>query len=128
MPDAPRPTPWAPHLLPLMRPFSGRLALAGLAMTLDSLFTALRPWPLKVVIDKVLNNRTTRVPFIGHWLNTAGLSPTQVLYGACAATLLIALSTGVLTYFFTRTMGNVARHYAASLRRVLFAHMQRLSL
>jgi len=52
----------------------------------------------------------------------------QILYGACATTLLIALSTGLLTYFFTRTLGDVGQSFVFGLRRNLFAHMQRLSL
>ena len=119
---------WVHHLLPLLRPYRWRIALATLAMLGDSLLTALRPWPLKVVIDRVLSHRHTRVPIIGHWLNNADLNSMHVLYGACATTMLIAVSTGLLTYYFTHTMGDVGRHFAASLRRVLFAHMQRLSL
>lgn len=119
---------WAPHLLPLLRPFRGKLLWALLAMLLDALLTALRPWPLKVVIDSVLTHKPTRVPWIGNWLNHASLQPMHIVYGACAATLLIAASTGVLTYFFTRTMGSIGQRFVFSLRCKLFAHMQRLSL
>src|SRR5262249_45612149 len=104
------------------------LCWAFLAMLLDALLTALRPWPLKVVIDRVLSNRPTRAPFIGHWLNATSLEPMHIVYGACAATLLIAISTGVLTYFFTRTLGNIGQQFVFALRCKLFAHMQRLSL
>src|SRR5215510_1367895 len=123
-----RPQPWLRYFVPLLKPYAGRLTLAVLAMLGDSLLTALRPWPLKVVVDRVLSHRPTRVPFVGTWLNHADLDPLYVLYGACATTLLIALCTGLLTYFYIHTMGEVGRHYSAALRRKLFAHMQRLSL
>ena len=106
------------------------LALACLAMLGDALLTVLRPWPLKVVIDRVIPTtpKTIRVPFIGAWLSDVSLDRMSILYGACGATLLIAAGTGLLTYWYTRTMGQVAQHYVFDLRATLFAHMQRLSL
>src|SRR6267143_5089854 len=98
---------WAAPLLPLLRPFRWPLIWAFMAMALDAFLTALRPWPLKVVIDLVLSHRHTRAPFISHWLNNNTIEPMQVIYGASAVTLLMAISTGVLTYFFTRTLGNI---------------------
>src|SRR5262245_46386813 len=102
---------WAMPLIPLLRPFRAPLFFAFLAMLLDAFLTALRPWPLKVVIDLALSHRPTRAPFIGHWLNTSTLEPMSVVYGACAATLFIAISTGILTYYFTRTLGNVGQRF-----------------
>src|SRR5262245_53556927 len=95
---------WAAPLLPLLRPFRGRLFCAFVAMLLDAFLTALRPWPLKVVIDLVLSHRATRAPFVGKWLNESPVEPMHIVYGACAATLFIAISTGILTYFFTRIL------------------------
>src|SRR6266481_8545727 len=43
------------YFLPLLRPFFRSLWWAGLAMLLDAALTVLRPWPLKVVIDRVLS-------------------------------------------------------------------------
>jgi subfamily B ATP-binding cassette protein MsbA len=116
------------HLVSLLRPSAARITLAGGAMIVDSLLTALRPWPLKVLVDRVLTHRPTRVPFIGPLVNDASIPPMRLVYAACITTLLIAVGTGVMTYFFTQTMGEVARRFTAALRRSLFAHMQRLSL
>ena len=55
---------WASPLLPLLRPFRWPLLWAFLAMSLDALLTALRPWPLKIVIDRVFSQRPTRAPFL----------------------------------------------------------------
>jgi len=68
------------------------------------------------------------VPFLGVWLDNATFSRMHILYGACAATLLIALSTGLLTYWYTNTLGNIGQRFVFDLRCQLFAHMQRLSL
>jgi ABC-type multidrug transport system fused ATPase/permease subunit len=119
---------WVHQLLPLVRPYRVALSWATVAMFLDAALTVLRPWPLKVVIDLVLSHRHSRVPFLGGWLEATQPAPMTILYGACAATLLIALSTGLLTYWYTRTLGVVGQHFVFVLRRDLFAHLQRLSL
>jgi subfamily B ATP-binding cassette protein MsbA len=119
---------WVHQLLPLLRPYRVALGWATVAMVLDAALTVLRPWPLKVVIDLVLSHRHSRVPFVGGWLEATRPAPMTILYGACAATLLIALSTGLLTYWYTRTLGVVGQHFVFVLRRDLFAHLQRLSL
>jgi subfamily B ATP-binding cassette protein MsbA len=119
---------WTRHFLPLLRPFRGKLAVAVVAMVLDAIINVFRPWPLKVVIDRVLSQRPSRVPFLRAWLDTAPFSKLEILYGACAAMLLIAVTTGLLTYYFTRSMGDLAHHFVFAIRRDLFAHLQRLSL
>jgi len=115
-------------LIPLLRPYRVALSWATVAMVLDAALTVLRPWPLKVVIDLVLSHRHSRVPLLSGWLEAARATPMSIVYGACAATLVIALSTGVLTYAYTRTLGEIGQRFVFVLRRNLFAHMQRLSL
>lgn len=119
---------YAQYFLPLLRPFRLQLGLAAFAMALAASLTVMAPWPLKVVIDRVLSHKPTRVPLLHAWLDNPALDPTHILYGACAATLLIALGAGSLTYFYTRTMGGVGQRFVFALRGNLFAHMQRLSL
>jgi len=116
------------NFLPLLRPFRKPLCWAGLAMILDAALTVFRPWPLKVVIDRVLSQRPSRVPFLHAWLDTAPLSRLHILYGACATTLIIAVSTGILTYYYIRTLGDIGQRFVFALRQNLFAHLQRLSL
>src|SRR3979490_276079 len=101
--------PWLPHFLPLVRPFRKQLWWALLAMILDASLTVFRPWPLKVVIDRVLSHRPTRVPFLASSSDNAPFSRMHILYGACGVTLLIALSTGLLTYLYTHTLGIVGQ-------------------
>jgi len=118
----------ARHFLPLLRPFRLQLCWAMVAMLLDALLTVLRPWPLKIVIDRVLSHKATHVPLVAGWLDHTSLDRLTILYGACVASLLIALSTGLLTYSYTRILGDVAQRLVFQLRGNLFAHMQRLSL
>src|SRR5215468_5352031 len=83
---------WVDHFLPLLRPYWQKLSFAVLAVLFSGLFSVLRPWPLKVVIDQVLSRkpRHGHVPLLRAWLEGAHYSPWQILYGACAATLLFA--------------------------------------
>ena len=119
---------WVRHFLPLLRPFRKQLCATAVAMVLDALLSVFRPWPLKIVIDRVLSHKPSRVPFLHAWLDSAPFSRMEILLGACAATLLIAVITGFLTYYITRAMGDVAQHFVFAIRRDLFAHLQRLSL
>jgi ATP-binding cassette subfamily B protein len=113
---------------PLLRPHLLELFLATLAMMVAAFLDVFRPWPLKVVLDRVLSQRPSRVPFIHVWLDNAPFTRMQVLYGACGATVVIALLAGLLAYYYTKAMGSVGQHYVFGLRRDLFAHLQRLSL
>jgi subfamily B ATP-binding cassette protein MsbA len=115
-------------LLPFLYPFRYGLGAAAVAMVLDSLFTALRPWPLKVVIDRVINNEPTKVPLFSDWINSPERDPMTILYLCCLATILIAVGTGGFTYWFTRQMGNISQRLVFNLRSELFARLQRLSL
>src|SRR5262245_34928784 len=119
---------WRKHFLSLLRPYRRQLILAHLAMGLDALLTATRPWPLKVVIDRVIEHKSTRVPLIGRWLDQLPLDRMQMLYVACGPSLAIAIGTGLSTRYYTRAMGSIGALCRFDLRRRLFAHMQRLSL
>ena len=116
------------YFLPFLRAHWKKCVLAFSAMMLDSLLTVLRPWPLKVVIDRVLSHRPSRVPLIHAWLDGAPLSPTQILYGSCIAVILIAIVTGLTSYSYTSLFGDLGQRFGFELRRDLFAHMQRLSV
>src|ERR1700730_17365445 len=91
--------------VPLLRPYWKQLCLATLAMMLEAFLDVFRPWPLKVVIDRVLSQRPSRVPFLHVWLDNAPFTRMQVLYGACGATITIALVAGLLAYYYTEAMG-----------------------
>jgi ATP-binding cassette subfamily B protein len=119
---------WFRRSLPLLRPHWKQISIATLAMMLEAFLSGLRPWPLKVVIDRVLSHKPSRVPLLHTWLDNAPFTRLEVLYGACAVTILIALLTGLLTYYFTHAMGKIGQDFVFRLRSNLFGHMQRLSL
>jgi len=112
--------------LPLLRPYWKELCLAVVAIVMGSSVRVLQPWPLKVVIDLVLSDtHHSRVPLLAAWLDRAALTPEEIIYGGCAASILMALLSGTLTYCFTRFLGDATQRFVFSLRRLLFAHLQR---
>ena len=117
-------------LSPWLGSSRGRLAWATVAVCADAMLTVYRPWPLKVVLDRIIlgQHRRMRVPLLGAWVDHAAIEPTRLLFACCGVSVLIAIGTGFFTYSFTRTMGEVGRHLAFELRRDLFVHLQRLSL
>ena len=124
-----KPREWVRFFFPLLRPYWKEFSLAMVAMILGSAVSVFRPWPLKVVIDLALSHKHhSRVPLLHTWLDNAPLTPLQLVYGGCVASILIALLSGMLTYLFTLLLGDLAQRFVFALRRDLFAHMQRLSL
>src|SRR5713226_9847962 len=85
---------------PLLRPYWMQLTLATLAMMLEAALAVFRPWPLKLVIDRVLSQRPSRVPFVHVWLENAPFTRMQLLFVACGAIIAIALLAGLLVYCY----------------------------
>ncbi len=75
-----------------------------------------QPWPLKFVIDDVLNAR----PRPG---NTS-----QLLALACAALALLVIVNALVDYWATRLLASEGLHLGNSIRETVFAHLNRLSL
>ena len=114
--------------VPLLRPYWKQICAGMSAMVLESLFSVLRPWPLKIVIDRVLSHKPSRVPLLRAWIDNAPFTKLEILYGACTATIIIAVGIGLCTYYYTHAMGRVGQEFVFRLRAKLFGHMQRLSL
>src|SRR5881296_1056142 len=70
---------WIRHFLPLLRPFRKQLCLALSAMVLEAAVSVFRPWPLKVVIDRVLSHKPSRVPLLRAWLDNAPYGGIEIL-------------------------------------------------
>ena len=117
-----------PYFLHLFRPYWGKILVAFLGIVLEAVLGVMRPWPLKVVVDRVLSHKPTRVPLFHQWLDAARFTNMHIVYGCCAAVLLIAVITGLTAYWYTRIIGNIGQRFVCDLRRELFGHMQRLSL
>lgn len=112
----------------LLAPHWKQLTLAGIAVVGETAADLAQPWPLKIVLDYVLQSK--RMP---NWLAKlvhalAGQNPLSILYFAIAAVAIIALVGATSTYsekYLTTSVGNWVAH---DMRRTLYHHIHRLSL
>ena len=112
----------------LLRPHVPALSLGLLAVIGEGAANLLEPWPLKIVLDDVFKTRQ-----VHGWLNrliysTIGYDKIAILKFACIAVLAIAVLDAICSYaekYLTTSVGQWVTH---DLRRVLYSHIQRLSL
>jgi subfamily B ATP-binding cassette protein MsbA len=112
----------------LLRPHRRALWLGLLAISGESIADVLQPWPLKVVLDNVIAQKSQH-GWLTHAIHRAfGTNIMAILLAACVAVMAIALLDAVCTYgekWVTTTVGQWVSH---DLRRALYARVQRLSL
>ena len=104
------------------------IGLALLAVLGETAADLAEPWPLKIVLDYVLQSK-----HMPDWLaavvhRLAGTSQIAILNAAVGAVAVIALVGAVSTYtekYFTTSVGQWVTH---DLRRTLYHHIHRLSL
>jgi ATP-binding cassette subfamily B protein len=116
------------NILDLLRPHRRELWLGLLAIAGESIAGLLEPWPLKIVLDDLLQGKNQH-----GWLHrfiyaTAGSAPRNVLVFACIAVLVIAITDAFCTYAEKYLTTNVGQWVAHDLRRTIYTHVQRLSL
>jgi ATP-binding cassette, subfamily B, bacterial len=112
----------------LLRPHVSALSLGLLAVMGEGAANLLEPWPLKIVLDDVFKTRQ-----VHGWLNrfiysSVGYDKIAILKFACIAVLAIAVLDAICSYaekYLTTSVGQWVTH---DLRRVLYSHIQRLSL
>jgi subfamily B ATP-binding cassette protein MsbA len=112
----------------LLRPHWKALSVAFIAVLADSLADLLEPWPLKVVFDYVLGNKPME-GWMADFINVVvGHDRLAILAFAAVAVIGIAAlgATGNYTQnYLTMSVGQWVMH---DLRRMLYHHIQRLSL
>jgi ATP-binding cassette, subfamily B, bacterial len=129
-PDARRKShsPRALRIIDLVRPHWKGLTLALVAVLGETLTSVLEPWPIKWVIDNVLQAK----PLLGHLgravTGSFGQGPYAVLNFALAAVAGIAIVGAVSAYFDKYLTTSVSQWVGHGLRRTLYHHIQRLSL
>ena len=111
----------------LLYPHWGALSLAFIAVIGESLTDLLEPWPLKIVFDHVFGSK--KMP---DWLATLtapiGSDKFSILNFVVLAVLLIAVVGAISSYFEKYLTTSVGQWVMHDLRRVLYSHIQRLSL
>jgi subfamily B ATP-binding cassette protein MsbA len=108
----------------LLRPHWKLLAVAFVAMLVQSAADLLEPWPLKVVFDYVLGSKP--MPhWLAEWMPGDALA---VLNVAAAAVIAIAVLGAISSYTEKYLSTTVAKRVGYELRHMLYHHVQRLSL
>jgi subfamily B ATP-binding cassette protein MsbA len=113
----------------LLRPHTKSLMLGILAAVGSGIANLLEPWPLKIVLDNVLQSKASA----NGWLNRLFFSLTggdklAILEFAAIAVMAIAVIGGLCSYaekLLTTSVGQWVMH---DLRQTVYFHIQRLSL
>ena len=121
-------SPRALRIIDLIRPHWKSLTLALIAVLGETLTSILGPWPIKIIIDNVLQSKT--LPGVmGRWVTGVfGHNPYAVLNFAVAAVAAIAIVGAISAYFEKYLTTSVSQWVGHDLRRTLYHHIQRLSL
>jgi ATP-binding cassette subfamily B protein len=128
MPASPNaPPPKALSILGLLRPHWASMTVALGAAGAEATAALLEPWPLKIVLDYLLQARPLpgwMMPVVG-WIGDGKLA---VLNVAVIAVAVIAVAGAVSGYLNTYLTTNVGQRVMHDLRRTLYQHIHRLSL
>ncbi|HKQ85469.1 MAG TPA: ABC transporter ATP-binding protein [Candidatus Acidoferrales bacterium] len=112
----------------LLQPHVLSLAIASVAVLGETITDILDPWPIKIVIDNIVQSKKPAgwmATFVAH---TFGDDKLATLNFAIAAVLAISVVGALSSYvekYMTTTTGQWVAH---DLRRTLYTHIQRLSL
>jgi ATP-binding cassette, subfamily B, bacterial len=133
MPDtnaAPKPRPQSdwPKMLALLRPHWKTLVIALLAVLVETSADLLEPWPLKIIVDNLLQSKP-----LPHWLagvvsHMAGHDKLAILNFSVLAVAVIAVVGAIGSYtekYLTTSVGQWVMH---DMRRTLYQHIHHLSL
>lgn len=103
------------------------LFLAALCVLGSTLTGLLAPWPLKIIFDQILLDKPlpSSLSFLGGMLQSGKVLSLVVI---SLAILLIALLRGFFSYSQLYITSRIGYQMIYTLRRELFAHLQRLSL
>ncbi len=107
-----------------------RLCLAFALALLGTVFELARPWPIKVVVDYVLQAGRPLPPWLAALSSyLPGAQTTQgLLVWSVAVAIVIAVGGSALSLVVMRTTVSVAQALVFDLSRDVFAKLQRLSL
>ncbi|WP_457670960.1 ABC transporter ATP-binding protein [Thiolapillus sp.] len=115
------------YFAPAIKEHRGTIAVAMLALFLQTLFSLLEPWPLKFVIDLITDSQQGRTQGLLPAFITE-LSTTELLTLLAIALIIFASLRALFTYISTIAFALVGHKVLMRVREQLFNHMQRLSL
>jgi len=116
------------RIINLVRPHWKALTIALVAVLGETLTDILEPWPIKIVVDNILQSKKLPSVLGGIVTGLFGSNASAVLYFAVAAVALIAIVGAVSSYVEKYLTTSVSQWVGHDLRRTLYHHIQRLSL
>ncbi|HSE89343.1 MAG TPA: ABC transporter ATP-binding protein [Candidatus Binatia bacterium] len=105
-----------------LRPYRLTFAFALAQVIVITALELLKPWPLKIIIDNVLNGNPLA------WNLMLGWSSQTLLVVACISLVLVYLLVGGLRILNDYTTIRIGQGMVSDLRRDLYSRIQRLSL
>lgn len=111
----------------LLYPHWLTLSLAFIAVIGESVTDLLEPWPLKIVFDQVFGSKPMP-DWLAGIVSFIGTDKFSILNFAVLSVLAIAIVGAVSSYFEKYLTTSVGQWVMHDLRRVLYSHIQRLSL
>ena len=111
----------------LLRPHWKAMSLALAGVAAEAMASLLEPWPLKIVLDYLLQSRPLpgwMMPVVG-WIGGGTLA---VLNVAVVAVAVIAAGGAVGSYLNNYLTANAGQWVMHDLRRTLYHHIHRLSI
>jgi ATP-binding cassette subfamily B protein/subfamily B ATP-binding cassette protein MsbA len=114
--------------LSFLRPHRGRVVLLTVLMLLQIAFGALLPWPLKIVIDYVLDDHDLPEPFKQHLFALTGGSAVVLLIVFVAAGVILQIVNELVKVAGTQVQVDTGQRMVYDLRYRLFAHLESLGL
>jgi ATP-binding cassette, subfamily B, bacterial len=115
-------------IVQLLRPHRKALAIALVAVLAETLTDVLDPWPIKIVVDNLLQSKKLPVWLGGLVSAMFGQNKLAILNFAVASVAAIAVVGAVSSYLEGYMTTSVSNWVAHDLRRTLYNHIQRLSL
>jgi ATP-binding cassette subfamily B protein len=116
------------RIIGLIRPHWKALSLAFVAVLGQTFSDVLEPWPIKIVIDNILQSKKLPSWLAGSIVEIFGQDKTAILNFAVAAVAAIAVVGAISSYFEKYLTTSVSQWVTHELRRTLYNHIQRLSL
>ena len=112
----------------ILRPHWKTLLVALLAVVGETLADVLEPWPLKIVVDNILQGKRLPRLLDAAVVGAFGSSQSALLKFALAMVVLIAIVGGISGYVEKYLTTSVSQWVAHDLRLLLYQRIQRLSL
>ncbi len=117
-------------MLSFLRPHRGRVVLLSFLLLSQIVLSALQPWPLKVVIDNVLNYQDHPLPepYNGWMTGLTGGNMVVALGIVVLAGVVLQMLNEFAAAYGTRVQVDTGQRMVYDLRGRLFQHLQALGL